>query len=118
MIIHVEIYLGFLNLGYIDSAKFLEVIISVTGVDACPGGQGPAGGGRGILPPPPLPLCTFPAPLGLLLFPQQFPGEDGQGPKSVPPAGQPPIPPSIFSTALPIQPNYLSETYGNDLAWL
>ena len=37
---------------------------------------------------------------------------------SVPPAGQPPIPPNTFSTALPIQPNYLSETYGNDLAWL
>ena len=37
---------------------------------------------------------------------------------SVPPAKQPPIPPSTFSTALPIQPNYLSETCGNDLAWL
>ena len=32
--------------------------------------------------------------------------------------GEPPIPPSTFSTALPIQPNYLSETCGNDLAWL
>ena len=36
----------------------------------------------------------------------------------VPPAGQPPIPPSTFSIALPIQPNYLSEICGNDLAWL
>ena len=65
----------------------------------CPGGQGPAGGGRGILPPPPVPLCTLPAPLGLLLIPQQFPGEDGQGPKwplsllrDSPPYHQAPLP--------------------------
>ena len=34
-----------------------------------------------LFPPPPLPLCTLPASLRLLLFPQQFPGEEGQGPK-------------------------------------
>ena len=37
---------------------------------------------------------------------------------SVPPVGQPPIPPSTFPTALSIQPNYLRETCLNDLAWL